>query len=106
MRGVENTWLYTFFFSFILHNSLYIQYGQKEGRKEKGRLLVIYPNAMYASFYWRQCCRDEAFEEDAAATGADTTAAPAETEEDFEKRASAFSALATENNEEEEEEDG
>ncbi|CEP18072.1 hypothetical protein [Parasitella parasitica] len=49
--------------------------------------------------YW-----DEAFEEDATATGA--TTAPQETDEDFEKRVSAFSALATENNQEEEEEDG
>ncbi|KAI8636168.1 hypothetical protein BD408DRAFT_426569 [Parasitella parasitica] len=49
--------------------------------------------------YW-----DEAFEEDATATGA--TTAPPETDDDFEKRASAFSVLATENSKEEEEGDG
>jgi hypothetical protein len=47
--------------------------------------------------------RDEAFEEDAVATGA-AAAAPDETEEDFAQRASAFNALAEVN--EDEEEDG
>lgn len=45
--------------------------------------------------------RDEAFEEDAVATGA--AAVPEETEDDFAKRASAFNTLAEEN---EDEEDG